>query len=189
LKTEKKTIFAGKFFLALALFFGLGYAAGFFSGFGYSRSLAERDVIGASHKPQWTGRISPDAARGTPTEDVLPDQTPDEVETGAQYVEEPDAEPSPGDIDLVLGEHSLGEDENGLFISGTVINRSSHAFNAVRIAFDLCDSRNRPYNYVTDTATETMEPGDSWGFTIYIPYTEMGMFSSYRLQSIMGVTN
>ncbi|MDR3355210.1 MAG: FxLYD domain-containing protein [Synergistaceae bacterium] len=187
--TEKKTVFAGKFLLALALFFGVGYAVGFFSGFGYSRSLSGYGVIGSSHNPQWTGRISPDVARGTPTWDVVPAQAPTEADGGSQYVQDPDGRPDLGGIDLVLSGHSLGEDENGLFIAGTVVNRSNHAFDAVRIAFDLCDSQNRPYNYVTDTATEIMEPGDSWGFTIYIPYTEMGMFSSYRLQSIMGVTN
>ena len=188
MESEKKTIPAGKFLLALllALFFGVGYAVGFFSGFGYSKSLAGSYAIGVSREPQREGKVSLDAARGALT-DALLDQAADEA--SAPYEEEPDAGPDPGDIGLVLNGHSLGEDENGLFISGTVVNRSSHAFNAVRIAFDLCDSRNRPYNYVTDTATETMEPGDSWGFTIYIPYTEMGLFSSYRLQSIMGVTN
>jgi hypothetical protein len=32
-----------------------------------------------------------------------------------------------------------------------------------------------------------MEPGASWDFTIYIPYSEMDRFKSYRLQSMMGV--
>jgi hypothetical protein len=93
------------------------------------------------------------------------------------------------DIDLVLAEDGLGSDENGFFISGTVLNDSVHAFDAVRVTFDLCDRSGEPYADVTDASNARMEPGDVWGFTIYIPYMNMEKFSSYRLQSIMGVTN
>jgi hypothetical protein len=90
------------------------------------------------------------------------------------------------DSELLLEEHELGEDENGLFVYGTIFNRSSHAYDAVRVTFDLCDGKGQPYSGITDITHDRMEPGDSWGFTIYIPYTEMDLFSSYRLQSIMG---
>jgi hypothetical protein len=166
-----------------ALFFVVGYTAGFFSGFGYSGSLGS-DVTGAPPQLPGTEMASPDIPRGAPNADIPGDAISKEA------VEEEYGGGQGGDgIGLVLSGHSLDEDENGLFISGTVINMSDHAFDAVRIAFDLCDPQNRPYSYVSDTATEIMESGDLWGFTIYIPYTEMRMFSSYRLQSIMGVTN
>jgi hypothetical protein len=93
------------------------------------------------------------------------------------------------DIDLILTEDGIGTDENGFFISGTVLNTSAHAFDAVRITFDLCGRSGEPYADVTDASNARMEPGDVWGFTIYIPYMNMEKFSSYRLQSIMGVTN
>jgi hypothetical protein len=177
--------------LISALFFGVGYTAGFFSGFGYSKSWARFDAAGVLYQQPEPGGTSVDTTLGALTADVPQDAVLKETPEGdGQYTdEEYDGEPGLDGIDLVLSGHSLDEDENGLFISGTVVNMSDHVFNAVRIAFDLCDSQNQPYSYVADTATETMEPGDSWGFTLYIPYTEMRMFSSYRLQSIMGVTN
>jgi hypothetical protein len=92
---------------------------------------------------------SPDVPRGALNADVPVDAISKEVAAAEDGGE--------GDgIGLVLGGHSLDEDENGLFISGTVINMSDHAFDAVRIAFDLRDSQNQPYSYVADTATETM---------------------------------
>jgi len=93
-----------------------------------------------------------------------------------------------GNIDLALEDERMDSDENGLFITGTVKNISAHSFDAARIAFDLCDRGGEPYTVVTDRNAERMEPGDVWGFTIYIPYTDMDKFSSYRLQSIMGIT-
>jgi hypothetical protein len=102
---------------------------------------------------------------------------------------ENDNNASSADIGLVLDDHWMDSDDNGLFIAGTVRNASGHAFSGVRIAFDLLDSGGEPYTAVTDKATERMEPGDTWGFTMYIPYSEMDKFSSYRFQSVMGVTN
>jgi hypothetical protein len=167
--------------LFLALFFGAGYSLGFFTGLGYSKFYAAGEFAETPDVPS-------DETSPAPMPES-PDDSAGMPETSEPADDPPDADPDMQGIDLVLGNHSLDEDENGLFISGTVINRSDHAFDAVRIAFDLCDSNDRPYSYVTDTAAGRMEPGDSWGFTIYIPYTEMSLFQSYRLQSIMGVTN
>lgn len=91
-------------------------------------------------------------------------------------------------IELVLESDQLDDDENGLYISGIVVNRSNHPFDAVRIEFELCDKEGKAYSSVTETSGERMELGDSWGFTIYIPYSEMDLFSSYKLHSIMGTT-
>lgn len=93
----------------------------------------------------------------------------------------------PADIGLELTTHDLGEDENGLFISGTIYNRAELAYDAVKVIFDLCDDEGVAYSYVTDSISGNMHPGDSWSFSIYIPYMELVRFSSYRLQNIMGV--
>jgi hypothetical protein len=174
---------------ALGLFFGLGYLFGFFTGFGYSKSKSRVEIVEIYRGEQ--GTLAPSADRRgispknrTPSGTAKTEQTPPIEQAIAVAAAAPMQ-----NIGLVLSDNSLGEDENGLYISGTVLNRSDHAFNAVRVAFDLCDSQGTPYNSVTDMSSERMEPGDAWGFTIYIPYTEMSLFSSYRLQSIMGVNN
>ncbi|MDR1943985.1 MAG: hypothetical protein LBQ19_04100 [Synergistaceae bacterium] len=161
----------GKFVILIGLLFGLGYMTGFFSGFGYGKfkAPAERQVAVATNAPSL-----PDAAAAF----GLPGAEEEHDEDDAVLL----------DSELVLGEHELGEDENGLFISGMIFNRSPHGYDAVRVAFDLCDSNGGAYSGITDVTYERMEPGDSWGFTIYIPYSDMSLFSSYKLHSIMGTS-
>jgi hypothetical protein len=98
-----------------------------------------------------------------------------------------DATPETENIGFVLEGHWMDSDENGFFIAGVVKNADTSGFDAVRVAFDLLDEREVAYTAVTAVNDEMMEPGASWDFTIYIPYSEMGGLKSYRLQSIMGV--
>jgi hypothetical protein len=91
------------------------------------------------------------------------------------------------DIGLAVEEHWIDSDDNGLFIAGAVKNSGAGSFDAVRVAFDLLDSGGEAYSAVTAGNRDGVEPGESWDFTIYIPYSEMDKFSSYRLQSVMGV--
>jgi hypothetical protein len=160
---------------ALGIFFGVGFLCGFLVGFGYAsfNIKIETQVIGQTKDV--AAPASPD--NGMVVSVLVPNET-----------KEPDGVSSV-DIDLVLDDHWMDSDENGLFITGAVINESDHSFTGVRIAFDLTDSNGEPYTTVTDTAKERMAPSDTWGFTIYIPYSDMDKFSSYRLQSIMGVTD
>jgi hypothetical protein len=159
-KSYKTVILAG-------IFFGLGFAAGFLAGFNFDRGEAQLP-LGAFAEDN---SVSSDASAAVP----LP-------------LARQDDEAAEMDSDLVLEDDELGEDENGLFISGTIYNRSSHGYDAVRATFDLCDAGGLAYGGVTDVTYDRMAPGDSWGFTIYIPYSEMDKFSSYRLHSIMGTT-
>jgi hypothetical protein len=163
----------GKKLVALVgIFFGFGFVAGFLSGFNCDRILAERrdrDVVTAERTSVSADKFIAPVRSADPA--------PPEEQGEAQF-----------DSELVLEGHELEEDENGLFISGTIYNRSTHGFDAVRVTFDLCDSKGKAYSGITDITHDKMEPGDSWGFTIYIPYSDMGLFSSYRLQSIMGTT-
>lgn len=165
-KTGKKAL------AALGLFFGIGFTAGFLTGFGYGHAgnqppLQEEDAGGRS-----ADAFLPALSIDVPAE-------PGE-EDGAWNISDESGE-------FALTEHELGDDENGFYISGTVANLSKSAFDAVQIAFELCDAGGNPYATVTDRTTERMEPGDSWGFVVYIPYAEMPAFDSYRLQGVMGV--
>lgn len=168
-----------KTLVALGLFFGAGFTAGFLTGFEY----------GFGNRPP----ASPTEVRSADTEPLLqdattasePDASRDVVQNEAAEIFGEEAEID--DEEFALTEHELGDDENGLFISGTVVNRSQNAFDAVQVAFELCDTKGRPYATITDRTTERMDPGDSWGFVVYIPYSEMKQFHSYRLQGIMGV--
>jgi hypothetical protein len=154
----------GKVIILLGLFFGLGFMTGFFTGYGYERPHpGERKSAIASAAPE--------------TVVARDEGAPEDGEGGI-----------PPDSELALEEQELGEDENGLFVSGTVHNRSRHSYDAVRVTFDLCDSSGRAYSGISDITYDKMAPGDSWGFTIYIPYSDMALFSSYRLQSIMGTS-
>ena len=171
----------GKILALLGVFFGIGFMTGFFTGYGYRPAPLAGDAA-----------ISVAARTSEPAlpelEVVSRDAAPEDrkIEYGAfeAYVENS----VPADSGLALTEHELGEDENGLFVSGTITNMSSHGYDAVRVTFDLCDSTGKAYGGVTDVTYDRMAPGDSWGFTIYIPYSEMGQFSSYRLQSIIGAS-
>jgi hypothetical protein len=160
----------------LGIFFGLGFTAGFFTGFGYMDIMARnKEAAVAAYErgePSRAGAVGePAAVKSADGSNEISHESDDE----AEY-----------DSGLIISEHELGEDENGLFISGTIYNRSSHGYDAVRVTFDLCDSKGEAYTDVTDITRSRVEPGDYWGFTIYIPYSEMILFSSYRLQSIMG---
>ena len=92
-----------------------------------------------------------------------------------------------GDIGLVLEEYWMGSDDNGLYIAGAIRNSDDDAFDSVRVAFDLLDGQGGAYSAVTTRNDDRIESGDVWDFTIYIPYSEMDKFNSYRLQSVMGV--
>jgi hypothetical protein len=157
----------GKVIILLGLFFGLGFMTGFFTGYGYERPRASeregKSAIASAAAPETVGSA-------------------DERET--EYEEDE----IPLDSELALEDQELGEDENGLFVSGTIHNRSRHSYDAVRVTFDLCDSSGKAYSGISDITHDRMAPGDSWGFTIYIPYSDMALFSSYRLQSIMGTS-
>ncbi|GHV53430.1 hypothetical protein FACS1894216_11410 [Synergistales bacterium] len=164
-----------RLFALLGLFFGIGFA----SGFGV-RSLIYNGTYGNAAAAQVSEAQTEDA--------VSPDELiAGAVSSDARVIPVITDEPEP-DTDLVLTEHELDDDDNGLFISGTVYNKSTHAYDAVSVTFELCDAKGNPYSAVTDSSRDRMERGDSWGFTIYIPYKDITRFSSYRLQNIMGTT-
>jgi len=159
--------------VALGVFFGLGFLAGFLMGFGYA---SVKPVVVAEQTPQ----AAPQAAFSADKEEPV---TAKEEEKR----EEEENETGVADGELALTEHEMGDDESGIYIAGTVVNRAESAFDAAQIAFELCDSGGKPFTTVTDRTTERMEPGDSWGFVVYIPYADLPSFDSYRLQGIMGV--
>ena len=154
---------------ALGIFFGTGFLCGFLSGYRYAaiNIAGELPVI-----------VREDGESG-----------------GARFAESPrnefsgeaDAEIHIGDIGLVLEDYWMDSDNSGLFIAGAIRNSDVGAFDSVRVAFDLLDSYENAYSAVTARNDERMEPGDTWDFTLYIPYGEMDKFNSFRFQSIMGV--
>ncbi|MDR1471891.1 MAG: FxLYD domain-containing protein [Synergistaceae bacterium] len=167
-------------FAVYGLFFGVGFLLGFLACLGCLsvRTSTEVQVRARAKTPAAAPGAAKSEAGGAvpkPSGRVAKENAASSAELAR-------------DIGLVLAEDGVGEDENGFFISGTVLNDSSHAFDAVRVTFDLCDKSGEPYAEVTDLLKGRMEPGDLWGVTIYIPYMNMDKFSSYRLQSIMGVT-
>lgn len=196
-----KTASGGRFVL-LGLFFGAGFLLGFLTCRGMTEaryaameaarfareeaplSATSTTVLDAGAPLSEDARASGDIALSA-GEILFTPAEPSARAAGTSA--EPPADAPAAVIGLVLEEHRLEEDENGLFIAGTVANRSHEAFDAARIVFDLCDNAGAPFNAVTDTAMERMEPGDVWGFTIYIPYAEMDLFASYRLQNLIGV--
>lgn len=169
LKTGKKTL------AVLGVFFGIGFTVGFLTGLGYgyagNRAPAAQEDAG-------------ERQQDTPSE-PLPayDDAPTDDNAGVGLAAIRDASE-----ELSVAEHELGDDENGFFISGKVVNHSQRAYDAVQVAFELCDARGNRYATVTDRTTERMESGDAWGFVVYIPYDQAPFFHSYRLQGIMAVT-
>jgi hypothetical protein len=161
--------------MALGLFFGAGFLCGFLSGYKYASLSAVRELPPAYYE------TSNETSGGTPAD--LNIQGAGETET----LEEETEMPSAGGIGLVLEDHWMDSDDNGLFIAGMVKNDDTKGFNAIRIAFDLLDENGQVYSAVTGRNDEGVEPGASWDFTIYLPYSEMDIFKSYRLQSVMGV--
>ncbi len=88
---------------------------------------------------------------------------------------------------LVLVSQEIGEDAEGLFIYGTVKNISGHDYDVVQVEFDLCDNQERPYHVLKEKTTERLQNNESWGFTLYVPYTEREKFASYHFRSLSGV--
>lgn len=162
--------------VALGVFFGLGFLAGFLMGFGYAS--VKPPVVAAEQAPQ----TAPQAALSADKEESVAAK-----EEEKEKKEEEEDEIGVVDGELALTEHEMGDDESGIYIAGTVVNRAESAFDAAQIAFELCDSGGKPFTTVTDRTTERMEPGDSWGFVVYIPYADLPSLDSYRLQGIMGV--
>lgn len=178
---------SGKVFAVLGLFFGLGFTVGFLTGFGYGNILRpplppETRQSAAKSKGAPSLNATPGVRQTSPPSAASADNRSmnDDGTTGQDDVSIEDGE-------FALLEHELGDDENGAYISGTVVNRSENAFDAAQIVFELCDARGRPFTTISDRTTERMDPGDLWGFTIYIPYTDLRSLDSYRLQGIMGV--
>ena len=154
---------------ALGVFFGTGFLCGFLSGYKY----AAYNLV-----CEFPVSVREDAASGG----ALPvDASWDVVPEGAA------SETDPVDIGLVLEDYWMDSDDNGLFIAGAIRNADKSAFDSVRVAFDLLDGRENAYSAVTVRNDERMEPGDTWDFTVYIPYSEMDKFNSFKFQSVMGV--
>ncbi|MDR0615433.1 MAG: FxLYD domain-containing protein [Synergistaceae bacterium] len=177
--------FGGKIAALLGIFFGIGFMTGFFTGYGYRPAVMARSGTAVAESPSWLAPDGPASASPdiSPWAPETPDSQEDRDGEGGES-----GENSLFDAGLTLEAHELGEDENGLFISGTILNSSNHGYDAVRVTFDLCDASGRAYSGITDVTYDSMAPGDSWGFAIYIPYAEIGLFSSYRLQSIIGAS-
>ena len=169
-----------KTLIALGVFCGLGFMSGFFTGFGYAR-YEYREIIAAYDRPE--PPMSEDLNLSA-SEDL---KSSDEATSPDFELAEEDGTAMPN-IELSLEKHELGSDENGTFITGTVANRSDHAFDAVQIQFELCDKDNVSYSTLTERYTERIESGDSWEFTIYIPYSDINSFASYKLHGLMGTT-
>ena len=154
---------------ALGIFFGTGFLCGFLSGYKYAADnlVCELPVI-----------IREDVTSG---DAQFSDVSLDIVSEDAA------AETDTVDIGLVLEDYWMDSDDNGLFIAGAIRNADKGVFDSVRVAFDLLDSRENAYSAVTVRNDERMDPGDTWDFTVYIPYSEMDKFNSFRFQSVMGV--
>jgi hypothetical protein len=159
--------------VAAGVLFGIGFLCGFASGYKYAAENIVCEV-----PPLFSG------TKDIPSEDISAySAAVSETEISGDI---PDAGET-ADIGLSLQEHWMDSDDQGLYIAGMVKNDSANSFDAVRIAFDLCDSEGQVYTAVTARNDERIEAGESWDFTAYIPYSDMDKFSSYRLQSIMGV--
>ena len=154
---------------AFGIFFGAGFLAGFLTGYKYAADnlVCELPAIIPENA------ASDDARLPAASWDAVPEESVTEAGTG--------------DIGLVLEDYWMDSDDNGLFIAGAIRNADKGAFDSVRVAFDLLDNRENTYSAVTARNDERMEPGDTWDFTIYIPYAEMDKFNSFRFQSVMGV--
>lgn len=178
---------SGKALVVLGVFFGLGFTIGFLTGFGYSSATRPPTPAGS--------RQNADEIKGALSSDGRPavgHAAPPPAAPKSNISADEDGEGSTNNVSVADGEfalleHGLNDDENGVYISGTVLNRSQNAFDAAQIVFELRDARGRTYTTVSDRTTERMDPGDSWGFIIYIPYTDLRPLDSYRLQGIMGV--
>jgi hypothetical protein len=150
--------------VAAGLLFGMGFLCGFLSGYKYAGENVIHEAPPMRDIPPYSGP----AAETEISEDVR-------AVFGAE------------DIGLSLREHWMDADDYGIYIAGMVKNDGRNSFDAVRVVFDLCDREGRVYTAVTAKNDERMDPGESWDFTAYIPYSDMDKLESYRLQSMMGV--
>jgi hypothetical protein len=155
------------------VFFGAGFLCGFLSGYRYAAANVACELPPAAVN---YGVISEDAP-------AAPESSP-EAETVSGGA---DAGAETSDIGLELDDYWMDSDDNGLFIAGAVKNSGASAFDSVMVAFDLLDVGGAAYTAVTARNGERVEPGDAWDFAIYIPYSELDKFKSFRLQSVMGV--
>ncbi|MDR1137139.1 MAG: FxLYD domain-containing protein [Synergistaceae bacterium] len=162
----KKTVAAG-------VLFGMGFLCGFLSGYNY----AGKNIV----------YESPPILLNEENISSRDIQSNPETSAGTEIFEDAPAFPEVGDIGLSLREHWMDSDEHGLYIAGQVKNDGPNSFDAVRVAFDLCDDEGGIYSAVTARNDERIEPGEAWDFTAYLPYSDMDKFKSYKLQSIMGV--
>jgi len=154
---------------ALGIFFGTGFLCGFFSGYRFAAINFVRELPVIINEDE----TSDDVRLSEPLWDEIPEEAAAVIDTG--------------DIGLVLEDYWMDSDDNGLFITGAIRNADTGAFDSVRVAFDLLDGNENAYSAATVRNDERMEPGDTWDFTVYIPYTEMDKFNSFRFQSVMGV--
>ena len=153
---------------ALGIFFGTGFLSGFFTGYQYAA---------LNFVPEVSWSVIPETEVAEIDFDKI--ERFDVIERFDIFAID--------DIGLVLEDYWIDSDDNGLYIAGAVRNSDDEAFDSVRVAFDLLDGYENAYSAVTVRNDERMEPGDIWDFTIYIPYSELDKFNSFRFQSVMGV--
>lgn len=152
-------------FLSLILSFGAGYAVG-------NKSLMQ---------PKTKNQSTVSVKKNVSSVDIS-EKKIIRKESKAKITENtPQEAPS-----LVLVSQEIGEDAEGLFIYGTVKNISGHDYDVVQVEFDLCDNQERPYHVLKEKTTERLQNNESWGFTLYIPYTEREKFASYHFRSLSG---
>lgn len=151
-------------FLSLLLSFGAGYTVGHRTSTNITPTAISSDIGGAN------------------SSDISPKTAQKEVRATLTA-----PAPASGEAGLVLISQKMGEDEEGLFIYGTVKNTSENDYSIVQVEFDLCDSRGESYHVLKEKTTEALRRNENWGFTLYVPYTEREKFSSYRLRSLSGV--
>ena len=89
--------------------------------------------------------------------------------------------------DLKVEFHELGEDDNGLFIHGSIKNGMEKNYSALQIEFELLDNDGKGYYIVRERLNEGLNKGEKWNFTTYIPYSEQQLFSSYKLYSLTAI--
>lgn len=160
-------------FLSIVFLFSLSvsFGTGFFVG---KRSLAqpETEVQITESAEKNIAAVSSDIVE----EKVIPS-------SGDASIAENIPQEPPG---LILVSQEMGEDAEGLFIFGTVKNVSGNDYDVVQVEFDLCDNQEHPYHVLKEKTTEGLRNNDSWGFTLYVPYTEREKFASYHLRSLSG---
>jgi hypothetical protein len=164
---------------ALGAALGTGLAIGFLIGRELSPALARLNPpAAASAAPEIPGPgFQGDGQPGSGLNEPSSGESPD---TGLIMTRQT------RDIGLTLENSWMDADENGLFIAGVIKNSRGNSFDAIRVTFDLLDPKGMAYSAVTGKNDEPVGPGESWDFTIYIPFSEMDKFSSYRLQSLIG---